>query len=162
MKRKRLVLVVLSSVFLAMPWFAASAAGDSEGGVAADPPAATAEPVAGLTCGTENDSDIAVTLGEDSIVAADAGGVPDCPVEFSNCLDVPGRKCGLRNCVTVDLGIRKCRQPDGSMFSCTPANIQQTTCNCEEAFHMVCCDFDECTFGECGTCSGGSLALFCQ
>ncbi|HKQ60221.1 MAG TPA: hypothetical protein VJS92_02980 [Candidatus Polarisedimenticolaceae bacterium] len=96
-------------------------------------------------------------------IALDAGRpdtrIPNCPVNFSNCVDVPGRKCTLQDCVTVDLGYDKCKK-NGHVFQCTNGNLQQTTCTCRERLHLICCDDDTCGF-PCGECSGGSLTTVC-
>lgn len=88
------------------------------------------------------------------------GPIPPCPVNYSNCLDVPGRNCSLQNCATVDLGWTQCKKGN-RVIGCSVGTIHQTTCDCEEAFHQTCCDDDSCGF-DCGICTGGSLATFCQ
>jgi len=86
--------------------------------------------------------------------------VPPCPVNFSDCEDVPGRKCALQNCTTVDLGYSKCKK-NRRVIGCRNGNLQQTTCDCLEQLHLVCCDLGTCSFGECGVCTGGSLTTQC-
>jgi hypothetical protein len=88
------------------------------------------------------------------------GPIPQCPTNFSNCPDVPGRNCSLQNCVTIELG-PQCKKGNRIIGCEPPATIHQTTCDCEEQFHQTCCDDDTCGF-ECGVCAGGSLATFCQ
>lgn len=159
MRRRTIVVAGLMTMFLALPLAAQT---PSDAGGPADPPAAeaTADLTAGMSCVTVSGVEDPDVLGGAPTAAAAAGPIPDCPVNFSDCEDVPGRKCGLRNCVTVDLGYSTCRR-NRFVISCRNGNLQQTTCDCVELLHLVCCDLGTCEFGECGVCTGGSLTTVC-
>jgi hypothetical protein len=137
----------------------------------ADPPAAKTDgkpapkPVDGMLCVGKDSVESPTVLPEelgDKLAKDRMSPTPDCPVNYSNCQNVPGRSCTLQNCVTVDLGWTKCKKPHGIIIGCQEGlTIHQTTCNCEEQFHSQCCDTGTCEWGDCGICSGGSLATFC-
>jgi len=123
--------------------------------VDADGPAA----LDGMTCVSDRGYE-KPEIGTPGPAPEGAGGIPNCPTNFSNCVNVPGRKCTLQNCVTIDLGYDSCRK-NGHVLTCTSGNLQQTTCDCRERLHQICCDDGNCEFGECGFCTGGSLTTVC-
>ena len=137
----------------------------------ADPPKAEGpptppQPVDGMLCvGEKGSVESPVILG-DALQSQRVGGgghIPNCLTSFSSCPDVPGRNCSLQNCQTFDLGYSSCRRPNGIIISCSEPGwtIHKTTCDCEEQYHDTCCDAGNCSWGPCGTCTGGSLSTVC-
>ena len=145
--------MVLAALVLSSETLAAAAVEPKEAARGAEPVA-----IDGMLCVTDLGLEGPELL--PGAPVADGGGVPDCPVNFSNCVDVPGRKCTLQNCITEDLGYDKCRRPSGHIIQCRNGNIQQTTCDCRQRLQLICCDDESCGF-ECGICTGGSLSTVC-
>jgi hypothetical protein len=155
MRRGLLALTAVVCLFAGRTW------ADSPSPKAGDKP--TPKPIDGMLCvGKESvESPTLLPEGLDKL-SKNSVPVPNCPVNYSNCQNVPGRSCTLQNCVTVDLEWSKCKRPGGIIISCDVGlTIHQTTCNCEEQFHSQCCDTGTCEWGDCGICSGGRLATFC-
>ncbi len=127
-------------------------------------PPAPPKPVDGMLCVGENSVESPALEGvPGDKPAAERVDVLPCPVNFSNCNDVPGRSCTLQDCVTVDLDITRCQKPNGQILHCTGGTtLHKTTCDCQEQFHDQCCDLGTCQWGDCGICTGGSLSTFCQ
>lgn len=98
---------------------------------------------------------------KDSASPAGGGGIPDCPVNYDNCHDLPGQACRPVNCVTIDLGYDTCRKPNGRKLTCVNGNLQQTTCGCHVGVHSICCDDGTCSWGDCGVCGNGTLSTVC-
>ena len=151
MKSRNLIVAVLLLFVAAIPVMAAEVKAvppaDADGSTAID----------GMTCLSDQG------FQKPEIGAPDQGQspqVPKCPTNFSNCPNVPGRACSLQNCVTEDLGYSSCRKPGGHVITCIAGNIQQTTCDCLERLHQICCDDNSCGF-TCGECTGGSLTTVC-
>lgn len=158
---KRRLLVVLGVLMLSLGATLAADPPEMDQAAAPSSPATEVSDLTdGMLCVTEESTTIPEILEESAGRLALQGGVPDCPVNFSNCEDVPGRKCALQNCVTTSLPFDKCKK-NGRIIRCRNGNLQQTTCDCLERLHLVCCDTDSCEFGECGFCSGGSLSTVC-
>jgi len=131
------------------------------------PPAAkdlTTLPDDGLRCVSDLGVEKPELLANDWILIAGGGGghVPNCPVNFNNCHDVPGQACTPINCVTIDLEYATCKRPGGQTIGCTNGPLQQTTCDCHTGVRSTCCDEPGgCSFGDCGICGTGTLSTVC-
>jgi hypothetical protein len=132
----------------------------------APPPAngPAAVPDDGLRCVTDQGVEEPSSILDDAILIAGGGGggVPNGPVNFNDCHDLPGQACTPINCATVDLGYNTCKKPGGRKISCTNGNLQQTTCDCHAGVRSTCCDEPGgCSFGDCGICGTGLLSTVC-
>jgi hypothetical protein len=88
--------------------------------------------------------------------------IEPCPATFSNCQDVPGKTCRLRNPVTTDTNLTKCQLQEGNILECPgDQTIHKTTKSCVQMLVMICCVDESCEFA-CGTCEGGSQSISCQ
>jgi len=158
----RVLRTVLPASLLLICGCAAVLAADS-----APPPAKSpaAVPDDGLRCVTDQGVEEPSSVVEDAILIAGGGGgggVPNCPVNFNDCHDLPGQACTPINCVTVDLGYDTCKKPGGRKLTCINGNLQQTTCDCHAGVRSTCCDEPGgCSFGDCGICGTGTLSTVC-
>ena len=99
------------------------------------------------------------------LVQSVAYAIPDCPLTFSSCVDVPGKECRLRtdgSCTITDTHDHHCKLPDGNTFSCPGGqSILVTNCECFTRLQNICCpNCPEFTCGDCET-QPGSQSYTC-
>jgi len=90
----------------------------------------------------------------------------DCPSEYSECTNVPGKSCRLETgaaCAITDLGVTSCERP-GADFVCDDCqSVGKKNCDCTTRLQLECCPGDCGEPEVCGSCEAqdGSQTLIC-